>query len=100
ILLDVAYHDLEDALHVLALGDRARDVVEQTHAVQLRLEAALADLATRVLGCQRIDARRALLDLTLQVAMAPAQLLAELAGAHQLGDVLDPMQDVEQLAVR
>src|SRR5581483_8711103 len=37
-------------------------------------------------------------DLSLHLASSTAQLFTELGGTHQLGHLLDPMQDVDDLA--
>src|SRR5688572_24009283 len=90
--LDVANDHLKDTAQILPLRNRARDVIQKTHSLELRLELALrfialADLDLEIAGGLR-ELRGALfhplLEHALPFASLPGQLQMRAHSGHEL----------------
>ena len=83
VFLDAAHDHLEDAVEILALGDRVRDPAQQFEPLELRQRPALRHLAhthfTAQIGVDGFDLRGARGDARFQRLVAGQKLLL---GAH------------------
>ncbi len=102
--LDIADHHLEDAAQILPLADRARDVIEQGHPLQLRGKPLLGLPSARIFLRQLRSAFTHLVFQTLLPGVAlpgqfhmgtdPREQLPRREGLHQVvvGTTVQPLQ--------